>query len=538
MAISDRPDLRGDPNARSGPAGETALWERLRLCMEAETGMDFGGARLTRLQEAVGKVLARRTPAASLERLLASPREHGPLLEHLAAELTVGETFFFRNEHHFRALREQVFPEILRRNAGLREIRVWSAGCASGEEPYSVAILLDQMLRGSLPSGRDGTGTGGPDSRPPRSASAGDWHVAVLATDLNPQFLHRGREALYRPWSFRQTDIHHDRRYFIPEADGFRLAARVRGWVRFAYLNLVKDVYPSPLTGTLGLDLILFRNVAIYLKSEVTSAILARFCQALRPGGWLLLGETEVSLAPTAGLEVRRFEQATFYQKVGESPLAASTGQWSPPSPVVSAPRVRPVAAAPPLPSWGQLPTKSGTGLAPTAGRRGAVEGSPWERIERCLATRSFDEAERTLERVAAVQDRARWRMRYAQGLLECAEIARARRMLDLCLKEQPLLVEAQLLQASFAEEDHDLEAAERAYRRALFIDRTCPMAHFHLGLVLDQKGDRAGAARSFRTTLKLSEGKDPQSLVDYGEGMCYGRLREMVNLLVVDVGP
>ena len=89
---------------------------------------------------------------------------------------------------------------------------------------------------------------------------------------------------LYRQWSFRQTNIHTDRRYFSPEGNAFRLAKRMRRHVHFAYLNLVKDVYPSPLTGTLGIDLIMFRNVAIYLKPEVNQAIIQRMHRALRPG--------------------------------------------------------------------------------------------------------------------------------------------------------------------------------------------------------------------------------------------------------------
>src|SRR6185295_10875865 len=108
---------------------------------------------------------------------------------------------------------------------------------------------LDQILRGQ-PAGRE-------------------WAISILGTDLNPEFLARAREANYRLWSFRQTKIQEDPTYFIRQKESYRLTPKVREWVRFAYLNLVKDVYPSPLTGTLGMDLILFRNVAIYLRPEV-----------------------------------------------------------------------------------------------------------------------------------------------------------------------------------------------------------------------------------------------------------------------------
>src|SRR5262249_25828009 len=151
--------------------------DELRLWVEGETGMDLSGERAGRLREA-------------LERVVPLP---GPLLDRVSAALTVGETYFFRNEHHFRALREHVLPAILPDNAGRREVRIWSAGCATGEEPYSVAILLDQLL-------------------PPPG-----WHTVLLSTDLSPAFLERARQGLYRPWSFRFTDIYRDARYFTPE---------------------------------------------------------------------------------------------------------------------------------------------------------------------------------------------------------------------------------------------------------------------------------------------------------------------------------
>jgi len=500
--------------------------------VEAETGMDFSGNRLGRLRDAVRKVLSSSTTPTRLDRL--TTQEHGPFLERLTAELTVGESFFFRNEFHFRALREHVIPEILRDNADKREIRIWSAGCATGEEPYSLAILLDQI-------------------RTADSYQHAAWTTSILGTDLNPEFLQRAREACYRMWSFRQTDIQEDRRYFSQENDWFRLLPRVRDQVRFAYLNLVKDVYPSPLTGTLGMDLIVFRNVAIYLKPEVTAAIIERFHRALRPGGWLLLGETEVTFAPTLGFEVQRFDQATVFRKTTDRAEGPATYVFPPSLPVlalVSMTAKSKLPSVPALPEWVPLPkplarqsplqvpharragevvVPQGSDAAPrTAGTAASGDTTAWQRIEPLVQQRHFTDADRAIDRIGGPQERACTRLRYVQALLACAEIGRAHRMLDLCLKEQPLLLEAQLLKASFAEEAGDLKAAEQTYRRALYIDRSCPMAHFHLALVQQQQGDRAGAARSLRTTLKLIEHKDPHALVEFGEGVCYGRLKEM----------
>jgi chemotaxis protein methyltransferase CheR len=465
-------------------------FEEMRRLIETETGMELGGDRAGRLRDAMAKALQTgRLPLANPTGLEGGTPQ--AWVERLTAELTIGETYFFRNERHFTALRNHVLPEIVRENAGKRQVRVWSAGCATGEEPYSVAILLDQLLSSALP-----------------------WQVSILGTDINQAFLEKARRGLYRQWSFRQTDIHRNQRYFEPEQDAHRLAATIRERVHFAYLNLVKDVYPSPLTGTLGLDLILFRNVAIYLKPQVTQAIIERLRRALRPGGWLLLSETELNVVPQEGFETHHFDQATIYRKRGGNDIQLEL-------PLMPAMPVLPLPAGmepPPLPVWCPLPKRRAVAAAP----------SDWERIENDLKHRHFAEAERSIARIETVRERARVRLRYAQALLACAEQQRAKENLEVCLRDDPLLLEAHLLKASFAQESDDWNAAEQAYRQALYIDRKCPMAHFHLGLVQKQRGDESGAARSLRTTMKLIENQDPHALVEYGEGICFGRLKEM----------
>lgn len=489
--------------------------DNLRPWVEAETGMNFSGSRITRFHDAVARVLSRQK-IDNLDRLLAIRKERGIFLEQLACELTVGESFFFRNEHHFRALREHVLPAVVADNADKREVRAWSAGCATGEEPYSLAIVMEQVL-GDDPN----------------------WQVSILGSDLNREFLARARKAQYRLWSFRHTTVQENQAYFLREGESFLLAPRFRDQVRFSYLNLVKDVYPSPLTGTLGLDLIVFRNVAIYLKPDLTEKIIERFRHALRPGGWLLLGEAEVSLASTNGFELRRIGHATFHQKPYSGDPSAIHSPTSMPvladrpldpwrrqtSETTAAAPTTPLQAVPTFPDWLPLPKRAAVST---------VAESAVHQIDRLLAEGRFDDAECAIETIRDKKQRVKARLRLTQRLLTCASIARARQVLERCLADEPLMIEAQLLQASFAEESGDVEKAERAYRRALYIDRNCPMAHFHFALVLQQKGDMTGARRSVKTTLKLIENEDPHEPVPYGEGMCFGRLKEMA-LTILD---
>ncbi len=484
--------------------------ELLRRLVESETGMDLGGRKRQRLHEATKRALQPAKQLPEIPSILADSKRRTRLVEKITAELTVGESFFFRNHHHFEALAEHVLPLIFAENATQKTVNAWSAGCAAGEEPYSLAILLRQNLQH--------------DSA---------WQISVLGTDINHQFVEKGRQAVFRPWSFRQTQIHHDRRYFLPKSGSYCVTEPYKSCVHFAHLNLIKDPFPSPPSGALGFDLILFRNVAIYLKADVIEALIHKFHAALRPGGWLLLGEAEVNLAPTAGFEVHRFASATFYRKPASNaahPTRESDWPWSPHAmapqwPNFASPSVAQLPPWPPLGPTGDifpqaaaslplnlLPPENSADNERRASRRvilELVEGQPPCPPEKSLRA-SHDP------------------LKAARTLFARAELAAARHELSLCLRKHPFLVEGYLLMAALAEENGNWHVAESAYRRALYLDRDCCLAHLHLAMVQQQLGDKRGAQRSIHNTLRLSEAKDPEAMVEYGDGVCYGRLREM----------
>ena len=155
-----------------------------------------------------------------------------------------------------------------------------------------------------------------------------------------------------------------------------------------------------------------------------------------------------------------------------------------------------------------------------------------WQRLERSVQQHDFAAAETVLDRISDRNERAATRLKYVRTLLGCSEIARARQMLAVCLVEQPLSVEGQLLAGTFAEEAGDVAAAEHAYRRDLYLDRNSAMAHFHLALVQRQRGDDAGSRRSLEIVQRLARGQDPHAWVEHGDGTCYGRLRKMAEAM------
>jgi len=263
--------------------------------------------------------------AACAQRLLSAPLSDADV-ERLAKHLTVGETYFFRDRALFDLLEQRLLPQLLQAHGeGAPRLRIWSAGCATGEEPYSVAMLLDRLQ---------------PD--------AGPWDVSLLGTDINPEFLQRAVLGEYGAWSFRDTPTWVRARCFESLPEGrFRLHERIRRRVAWAVLNLADDSYPSLASNTFAMDLIFCRNVLMYFSAAQAEAVVARLHRALRPGGWLVVTPAEMSSALFSGFTPVAFGGVTLHRKsapvpaprnVAEAmpvrpPFVPSTDRWAPAAP-------------------------------------------------------------------------------------------------------------------------------------------------------------------------------------------------------------
>jgi chemotaxis protein methyltransferase CheR len=239
-------------------------------------------------------------------------------IETLASHLTVGETYFFREKKCFDLLEEEVLPELiqLHRSRDMR-LRIWSAGCCTGEEPYSVAMLLDRMI---------------PD--------LADWNITLLATDINPRFLELASTGVYGEWSFRATPPEIRQRYFSPLPGGrMQIALRIRRMVAFSFLNLAEDTYPSLESDTNAMDLVLCRNVLMYFTPEHAARVVGNLHGALVENGWLLVAPCETSQVLFRQFTTSDFPEAIFYRKSAGStprlPSVESAPSWYPEPPAL-----------------------------------------------------------------------------------------------------------------------------------------------------------------------------------------------------------
>jgi chemotaxis protein methyltransferase CheR len=230
-------------------------------------GLAFDGVR----QEILGSRLQPRmrelrieTPRAYYEYLRFHPQRDAEL-DRLPALVTNNETYFFRETRQFEILIDHVLPE-RRAAAPARPLRLLSAGCSSGEEPYSLAIALHDA--GLPPAGRS-------------------WEID--ACDLNPERIGRARQAIYDETSLRACDPETRRRYFTDQDGRFRLKDRYRAGLRFFQSNLLAPGF----TLEPPYDVILCRNLLIYFCDSAFERLIGLFARSLAPGGYLFLGHSE-----------------------------------------------------------------------------------------------------------------------------------------------------------------------------------------------------------------------------------------------------
>ena len=234
--------------------------------------------------------LARKERIASLGELVRQLRDPSSTALRRAAteEMLIGETCFFRDGHPFEALRSSVLPELVRQRTEERALNLWCAAAATGQEPYSLAIVLSEAL-----------------------PELSRWCVRLIATDLSETNLLRARAGLYSELEMSRGMPEPMRaRYFSREGEGFRVHDSLRRRVEFLRMNLVLDWPVLPL-----LDLVLMRNVLIYFDAATRVAIIARVREHLRPGGYLLLGTSEALVDEAVGFTPVRIRSTVFYRR-------------------------------------------------------------------------------------------------------------------------------------------------------------------------------------------------------------------------------
>lgn len=462
-----RDELEADP-----------FYPALKAHLIESTGLAYYEDKDADLVQRVRRRLSRlgfQSCAAYLE-LLHDP-ERGPAeMDALVETVTIGETYFFRHREHFDALRNLVLPDLIERNAGRRRLRIWSAGCADGAEPYSISILLRQNFAHLLVG----------------------WKVSILGTDINRQSLAIAREGRFERWSLRSTSEELTSACFDHDGRRWTLAPAFKVGVSFQFHNLVEDAQPPQLQDHAefdhaGFDLIICRNVMIYFAPQLMRSIVRRFHDCLNPGAWLLVGPSEPNMTCFTAFRIVNAPGVTLYQKpVGPTPqlLEASSLPPPPPIPLNSFPSLSTFPSpAPPLPELIDAvaaPDPPSDSITPTlAELRQWVNEGAWEDAERC-----------------------------------------GRQLIDL----DNLNAQAHFHYALVLEQMGDYREAERSLRRSIYLNRQAVLAHYQLGLLLRAHGDPQRARRSFHHALNLLAKRSDDEVILDADGLTVAELKQLAH--------
>lgn len=396
-------------------------------------------------------------------------------------ELTVGETYFFRDPAQWALIRDHIVPELLATHPDGRGVRAWSAGCASGEEAYTLGIVL-----------RD----------------AGCIAPSLLGTDLCEHRLGRASRAVYTKWSMRGVDEATRRRHFSQSGQYFHLLPEYRD-VGFRPLNLATATYGMEGQELYGLDLILCRNVLIYIAPDVTKTIFARLVAALRPGGWLMVAASDPQpdadlpldvVVTEAGLLYRRRhpESATATEAQGQQ--VASFGR------ATTFPRALdayvPPAAAIPLRAVRSAPP-------PTVRDAVAAYGAADYDMVIQLAARDIESGYASEGTLIILTRAYANRGRVTEAAAACTR----------AIAQYPSSAELRILDSTLASQRGQFAAAAEAARRAVYIDRSLAAAHAALGMALLRGNDPAAADRALRAAERLLSDAPSSETVPASDG-------------------
>jgi chemotaxis protein methyltransferase CheR len=447
---------------------------RLRDLLEKKTGLYLPDEKLHRLEEAFKELHATMPTAAPWEILRAiESGDSGGIagLDQLVAAIATNETYFFRIPVHFETLRDYLIPELVKMKNTQRKktLKIWSAGCSTGEEPYSIAILLFEHFPELVQS----------------------WKIEILATDIDHAALRSAGQGIYRPWSFRGVPPELIKKYWHPsKGESRRVDDRVRSLVRFFPLNLESDPYPSSLNGTSGLDIIVCRNVTIYFRLHTIKKVLRKFSQCLDEGGFLVTGAAEYSRETYRDFEARVFPETVIYQK---------------PLPKASAHAASPLTLVRPAPLQRPTLEDAGARASRLPPQKQKSSDDPLVKAVELISQGELDPALVLLSAQAETNPRdARVSFLLGRIAADRQHLGEASYWLSRTIALDPLNLWAHYFLGLLWMEDGKLDEAQAAMKKTVYIDPNFALGHFHLGKVHQAQGKPEQARRNFAVVKSL----------------------------------
>jgi len=406
------------------------------------------------------------------------------ILSALAAEITIGETYFFRNFAQFEALRDRVFPVLSKTLGAGGTLNVWCAGCATGEEPYSVAMWIKERAPQFWPN-----------------------RVKIAATDINDNFLSIAEKAVYGEWNFRDRSHDFKARYFDKRGDKYHLSNEIKSVVSFEKHNLYSGALPQSVSPG-SLSIVLCRNVLIYFTKQTAAPVLTLFSQALGRNGFLIVGHAENYMLGK-DWSAEYYPGAFFYRKTPPGTSANPRDTYSG--------------------FLFDMSKESRSTAKIPAVRTRASSRSPAKKAEEIKIAPS-----RTILGAPSVNLPAL--LESARKAADSGETALAKKLVDEYLGYNGICVDAYFLKAIIAEQAGDFEQEEDALKKALYLDKKFVLGHYLLAVNHERSLEFDAAKRRYSAVLKLLSDVRDEAELPMGEGMQAKKIRELAQWRVSEL--
>lgn len=419
--------------------------------------------------------------------------------QYLAELLTNNESYFFRDRQQLNLLKDQIFPQLItqKRDQGELTLRIWSAGCSTGQEPYSLAIMLKELL-----------------------LDINAWKLSIFATDIDLTALNQARAGLYSEWSFRDTEPRIKRQYFEVKGGGYQIERSIRQMITFQKLNLLSDQFPQLFSNLREIDLIVCRNVFIYFGSATIGKILSKFYDTLRPDGYLLVGHSELTGQNLSRFQAQIFPQSLIYRRRESNSLTSPKNNLpfttkQQPGFEVNKPFVNPQPLAPQQqvkPPLIPLKINPASAAQATSAKEDAQKllqqaKHLWQQKQSNLAIKKAEEA-----LVLQPDDLAAYCL-LGKIYLELEQLDLAIAMSDRALAIDSLNLAVNYLLAEIALYQDDDAAAKTIFKKILYLDPESIKAAIELSRLYQQTGDRLRASKMAQQAMKMLQ-KLPNSQI------------------------
>lgn len=422
-------------------------------------------------------------------------------IEILASHLTIGETYFFRDQRNLEILEEQILPKLIRlRISHERRLRIWSVACSTGEEPYSLAILLNKLL-----------------------PAIKSWQISIIATDINPRALKKAVAGVYSEWSFRGTPSWVKEKYFERKSkNSFEIIPGIKRMVRFSYLNLATGIYPSLLNNTNAVDVIFCRNVLMYFTPEQAGKVVRQLKQCLVEGGWLFTSPVDASHIRNSSFKPVSFQEVMVYQK---NERQASIMKDPPIQPITKEEKPSPFnfSISTNLP---QVEPDVKDTLSPKANKQRSLHEEALALYEQGQYVEAADKASNliSLNPEDAKAHAILARVYANQGKLDEALLCGKK-----AVEADKFSIDFHYLLSIILQEQGQIEEAVKSLKRTLYLEPDFVQAHFALGNLLRQQGNSKESGKHFQNALVLLSTYDQEEVLPESGGMNAGRLMEII---------